>query len=137
LISVGFGRLRVGYRKLGTTSIDRILEITDRPELADAVTPLLNARVAIEQQIADLDRKVMRFARNIAQVKHFITAPGIGPVTACFLATIRRFRKSTSVRSLCRINNPSVRIRRNRLDSAGTRRCAAISAKQPTYCLLT
>jgi hypothetical protein len=70
LISVGFGRRRVAYRKLGTTSLDCILEITeDRPELAAAVTPLLNARVAIEQQIADLDRKVMKFARNNAQVK--------------------------------------------------------------------
>ena len=73
----------------------------DRPELAAAVTPLLNARVAIEQQIADLDRKVMKLARNNAQVRHFMTAPGIGPVTAlCFLATIddpRRFRRSRSV----------------------------------------
>jgi hypothetical protein len=80
----------------------RAAELTeDRPELAAAVTPLLNARVAIEQQIADLDRKVMKLARNNAQVRHFMTAPGIGPVTAlCFLATIddpRRFRRSRSV----------------------------------------
>ncbi|WGR70471.1 MULTISPECIES: IS110 family transposase [unclassified Bradyrhizobium] len=56
---------------------------------------------AIEQQIADLDRKVMKLARNNAQVRQFMTAPGIGPVTAlCFLATIddpRRFRRSRSV----------------------------------------
>jgi transposase len=61
------------------------------------VAPLLNARVAIEQQIADLDRKVMKLARNNAQVQHFMTALGIGPVTAlCFLATIDdpgRFQK--------------------------------------------
>jgi transposase len=66
-------------------------------KLAVAVTPLLSARVAIEQQIADLDRKVMKLARSNAQVRQFMTAPGIGPVTAlCFLATIddpTRFRK--------------------------------------------
>jgi transposase IS116/IS110/IS902 family protein len=80
----------------------RAEELTEeRPELAVAVTPLLTARVAIEQQIADLDRMVMKLARNNAQVRQFMTAPGIGPVTAlCFLATIddpRRFRRSRSV----------------------------------------
>jgi transposase len=41
----------------------------DRPELAGAVEPLLKAREAIERQIADLDRKVLRLARNDAQVR--------------------------------------------------------------------
>jgi hypothetical protein len=40
-----------------------------RPELAAAVEPLLKAREAIGRQIADLDRKVMRLARNDAQVR--------------------------------------------------------------------
>jgi transposase len=39
-----------------------------RPELAAAVEPLLKAREAVGRQIADLDRKVMRLARNDAQV---------------------------------------------------------------------
>jgi transposase len=72
-----------------------------RPELAAAVEPLLNAREAIGGQIADLDRKVMRLARNDAQVRRFMTTPGVGPVTAlCFLATIddpTRFKRSRSV----------------------------------------
>ena len=38
-----------------------------RPELAAAVEPLLKAREAVGRQIADLDRKVMRLARNDAQ----------------------------------------------------------------------
>ena len=93
--------LVIGPAKMNVFAL-RAAELTeDRPELAAAVTPLLNARVAIEQQIADLDRKVMKLARNNAQVRHFMTAPGIGPVTAlCFLATIddpRRFRRSRSV----------------------------------------
>jgi len=93
--------LVIGPAKMNVFAL-RAAELTaDRPELAAAVTPLLNARVGIAQQIADLDRKVMKLARNNAQVRQFMTAPGIGPVTAlCFLATIddpRRFRRSRSV----------------------------------------
>ena len=80
----------------------RAEELTeDRPELAAAVEPLLKAREAVERQIADLDRKVMRLARRDAQVRRFMTAPGVGPITAlCFLATIddpTRFKRSRSV----------------------------------------
>ena len=39
-----------------------------RPELVAAVSPLLEARMAIEQQIDDLDRKVLKLARHDAQV---------------------------------------------------------------------
>jgi transposase len=61
----------------------------DRSELFAAVDPLPKARAAVEQQIADLDRKALRLARNNAQVRRFMTAPGVGPVTAlCFLPTI-------------------------------------------------
>src|SRR5690242_610835 len=50
----------------------RAAELTrDRPELGAAVVPLLNARAAIEQQIEDLDRKVLRLARNNAQARRF------------------------------------------------------------------
>src|SRR5438552_12712912 len=56
---------------------------------------------AVGRQIADLDRKVMRLARNDAQVRRFMTAPGVGPITAlCFKATIddpTRFKRSRSV----------------------------------------
>ena len=72
-----------------------------RPELTAAIEPLLKAREAIGRQIADLDRKVMRLARNDAQVRRFMTAPGVGPITAlCFLARIddpTRFRRSRTV----------------------------------------
>jgi len=93
--------LVIGPAKMNVFAL-RATELTeDRPELAVAVTPLLTARVAIEQQIADLDRKVMKLARNNAQVRQLMTVPGIGPVTAlCFVATIddpRRFKTSRSV----------------------------------------
>ena len=80
----------------------RAVELTKhRPELTAAVAPLLNARATIEQQIADLDRKVIRLARNSTPARRFMTAPGVGPITAlCFLATIddpTRSKRSRSV----------------------------------------
>jgi transposase len=63
--------------------------IEDRPELAAAVRPLLKARNAVEQQVREPDRKVIKLARRDAQVRRFMTAPGVGPVTAlAFKATI-------------------------------------------------
>jgi transposase len=66
-----------------------------------AVRPLLEARKAIEQQVANFDRKVLELARHDAQVRRFMTAPGVGPITAlCFKATIddpTRFKRSRSV----------------------------------------
>jgi transposase len=93
--------LVIGPAKMNVFAL-RAAELTaNQPELAVAVTPLLTARVAIEQQVADLDRKVMKLARNGAQARQFMTAPGIGPITAlCFLATTndpRRFKRSRSV----------------------------------------
>ncbi|MCC8973057.1 hypothetical protein [Bradyrhizobium brasilense] len=42
----------------------------DRSEPFAAVDPLLNGtREAVEQQVVDLDRKVLRLARNNAQVR--------------------------------------------------------------------
>jgi transposase len=46
--------------------------IEDRPELVAAITPLLEARKAIEQQVSDLDRKVLRNFRFVAT--HLIPA---------------------------------------------------------------
>jgi transposase len=93
--------LIIGRAKMNVFVV-RAAELTeDRPELAAAVEPLLKAREAVEKQIADLDRKVMRLARNDAQVRRFMTAPGIGPITAlCYRATIddpTRFKRSRSV----------------------------------------
>lgn len=75
--------------------------IEDRLELVAVVKPLLEARKAIEQQIGELDRKVLKLARNDVQVRRFMTAPGVGPIAAlCFKATIddpTRFKRSRSV----------------------------------------
>ena len=58
-------------------------------------TTLLKAREAVGRRIADLDRKVLQLSRNNAQVRRFITVPGVGPITAlCFLATMTTPRAS-------------------------------------------
>ncbi len=76
-----------GYPSIGVAAC--VLAIGDKPALVAVVEPLLKAREVIEQQVADLDRKVMRLARSEPQVRRFMTAPGIGPITAlCYLATI-------------------------------------------------
>jgi transposase len=93
--------LVIGRAKMNVFAV-RAAELAEaRPQLAAAVEPLLKAREAVGRQIADLDRKVMRLARNDARVRRFMTAPGVGPITAlCFLATIddpTRFKRSRSV----------------------------------------
>ena len=85
-----------------TTFTSRATElIADKPALIAAVNPLLKAREAVAGQISDLDRKVMRLARDEPQVRRFMTVPGVGPITAlCYLATIddpTRFKKSRNV----------------------------------------
>src|SRR6204780_1339006 len=93
--------LVIGRAKFNVFAVRAEELIEDRPELVAAVRPLLDARKAIEQQVDDLDRKVMWLARNNAQVRRFMTVPGVGPITAlCFLATIddpTRFKRSRSV----------------------------------------
>ena len=75
--------------------------IAGHPDLADAIRPLLAARHSVSRQIADLDRKVMALARTDAQVREFMTTPGIGPITAlAYRAAIddpTRFKRSRSV----------------------------------------
>jgi transposase len=56
--------LVIGRAKLNVFAA-RAEELAEaRPELAAAVGPLLKAREAVGKQIADLDRKVLRLARN-------------------------------------------------------------------------
>ena len=56
--------------------------IADRPELTAAASPLLTARTAIGQQIEELDRKVLKLSRQDAQVRRFMTIPGVGATTS-------------------------------------------------------
>jgi transposase len=93
--------LVIGRAKFNVFAVRAEELIEDRPELIAVVGPLLKARQAIEQQTDDLDRKVLKLARYDAQVRRFMTVPGVGPITAlCFKATIddpTRFKRSRSV----------------------------------------
>jgi transposase len=74
--------LVIGRAKMNVFAVRAGELIQDRPELAAAVAPLLKTREVIERQIADLDRKVMRMARNDIQVRRFMTVPGVRAITA-------------------------------------------------------
>ena len=93
--------LVIGRAKFNVFAVRAEELIEGRPELIAAIRPLLEARNAVEQQVSELDRKVMKLARHDAQVRRFMTAPGIGPITAlAFKATIddpARFARSRSV----------------------------------------
>ena len=81
--------LVIGRAKFNVFAVRAEELIENRPELIAVVGPLLKARQAIEQQTDDLDRKVLKLARHDAQVRRFMTVPGIGPITAlCFKATV-------------------------------------------------
>ena len=134
--------LVIGRAKMNVFAVRAAELIEDRPELAAAVEPLLKAREAIEQQIADFDRKVMRLARDDAQVRRFMTTPGVGPITAlCFLATIddpTRFKRSRSVGAY--VGLTTRRYASGEIDWTGRSRnaamrcCEVTSTKQPMCC---
>ena len=59
--------LVIGRAKMTTFTVRATELIAGKSALAAAVEPLLKAREALERQIADLDRKVMRLARSAPQ----------------------------------------------------------------------
>ena len=93
--------LVIGRGKFNVFAVRTEELIEDRPELVAVIRPLLAARKAIEEQVHNLDRRVLKLARHDMQVRMFMTVPGVGPVTAlCFTATIddpTRFKRSRSV----------------------------------------
>jgi transposase len=74
--------LVIGRAKFNVFAVRAEELVEDRPELIAAVGPLLAARRAIEQQVGDLDRKVLKLARYDVQVRRFMTAPGVGETTS-------------------------------------------------------
>jgi transposase len=116
--------------------------IEGRPELISAIRPLLEARNAVEQQVSELDRKVMKLARHDAQVRRFMTAPGVGPITAlAFKATIddpARFARSRSVDAYVGLTSrrhaSGELIGQVASRSAATRCYEVICLKEPGFC---
>ena len=89
----------IGRAKFNVFAVRAEELIEGRPELIAAIRPLLEARKAVEQQVSELDREVLKLAD--AQVRRFMTVPGVGPIAApAFKATIddpARFAQSRSV----------------------------------------
>jgi transposase len=87
----GGGRFALRVREL----------IADHPALVAIVEPLLTVWQTLREQVADLDRQVRVRAREDAQVRRLMTAPGVGVVVAlAYTAVIddpARFAKSSSV----------------------------------------
>ena len=81
--------LVIGRAKMNVFARRAAELLENQPDLAVAALPLLSVRETVEQEIMDLDRKVLRLARRSTQVRRFMTVPGVGAITAlCFLATI-------------------------------------------------
>src|SRR5436189_2552718 len=93
--------LVIGRAKFNVFAVRAEELIEGRPELIAAIRALLEARNAVGQQVSELDRKVIKLARHDAEVRRFMTVPGLGPITAlAFKATIddpARFARSRSV----------------------------------------
>ena len=71
--------LVIGRAKFNVFAVRAEELIEGRPELIAAIRPLLEARNAVEQQVSELDRKVMKLARHDAQVRQFMTVPVCRP----------------------------------------------------------
>src|SRR6202045_733435 len=85
--------LVIGRAKFNVFAVRAEELVEGRPELIAAIRPLLEALNAVERQVSELDRKVMKLARHDAQVRQFMSVPA-------FKATIddpARFARSRSV----------------------------------------
>src|ERR1700749_1173847 len=74
--------LVIGRGKFNVFAVRTEELIEGRPELIAVIRPLLAARKAIEEQVHNLDRRVLKLARRDMQVRRFMTVPGVGPVVA-------------------------------------------------------
>ena len=93
--------LRIG--KAGGKAFHRRAEelISKQGLLAHAIRPLLTARECVCREIAGLTREVMSLAQQSEECRHFMTTPGVGPMTAlAYCAAVDdpgRFQRSRSV----------------------------------------
>ena len=75
--------------------------LAEQAELGSLIEPLLAAWRAVDDQVAALERQLVRRARRHEVCHRLMTVPGVGPLTAlAFVTTIddpARFRRSSSV----------------------------------------
>lgn len=93
-----FGKRVGGFAKRAEEIVAGELDAS--PTIRTVVEALMKARADILEQIRILDAKVRSISRGNATVRHLMTVPGVGVVTALgFVATIddpARFRRSSS-----------------------------------------
>lgn len=94
-------------------------ELAVAPELRPIFEALVAARHAILERIRGLDARLRAAARRSRVVRLFMTAPGVGPVTALAVAAAfddaARFRRSSSVGAHLGLTREAPRVRRGQL----------------------
>jgi len=112
--------LVIGRAKFNVFAVRAEELIEDRPELIAVVGPLLKARKAIEQQTGDLDRKVLKLARYDAQGPQVHDrAWRRSDHRALLQGDDRRSDTLQAIEKcwrLCRVDDPTPRFWRDRLD---------------------
>ena len=75
-------------------------ELDASPVIRDVIIALAKARAALLDRIKDLDRRVLASAKAHSTARLFMSAPGIGPITALSVASAfddaSRFKRSSS-----------------------------------------
>jgi transposase len=75
--------------------------LAEQAELGSLIEPLLTVWRAVDDQVAALERQLVRRARRHEACHRLMTVPGVGPLTAlAFVTTVddpARFRRSSSV----------------------------------------
>ena len=93
-----FGKRVGGFAKRAEEIVAGELDAS--PTIRTVIAALMKARTDILVQIRALDTKVRSISRGHATVRHLMTVPGVGVITALgFVATIddhTRFRRSSS-----------------------------------------
>lgn len=75
--------------------------LAEQAELGSLIEPLLTVWRAVDDQVAALERQLVRRARRHEACHRLMTVPGVGPLTVlAFVTTVddpTRFRRSSSV----------------------------------------
>lgn len=93
-----FGKSAGGFAR----RVDEIVAggIDASPLIRDVIVALAKARAALVEQIKELDRQVSAAAKASSTARLFMTAPGVGPITALSVETpfddASRFKRSSS-----------------------------------------
>ena len=93
-----FGKAVGGFTRRATQIITEELDAS--PEMRLIIDTLLQARIAILERIKVLDQRVMAAAKHHPTARLFMSAPGVGAITALSVTSafddVERFQRSSS-----------------------------------------